>query len=262
MIYGKPITFSGRIKIDIANYSVLPATGKQNQIALMNAAQINDVFIQPSAPATPAEGDVWIKTGWSGNLYLQFDVAKVYLTTCRQYVSGAWTVIPEWYVYINAWTKARLYLIQSGTDVGVYPLSTRRWTHSSLDGLGGSGSTVNYTQGDSYATLQYVPSTSSNGAYGAGGICTQNFNAGQYSKICLDVYQAGRPGYLTVNEYDKSNLNTSPYAYSTISTGARRLEELAITQTDTPCCVFFGVQSYRNDGWTYGNSRIYNLYLE
>ena len=51
MIYGKPITFSsGRVKIDIANYAVLPASGKQNQIALVNNVSINNVYIQPAAP--------------------------------------------------------------------------------------------------------------------------------------------------------------------------------------------------------------------
>ena len=250
--------------INIANYAVLPATGVRNQIALINSNTINDVYIQPEEPESPAEGDVWIMAGWSGNVYLQFDVAKIYLTTCRQYVSGAWTVIPEWYVYTTAWTRARLYLVQNGAATGAQAISTRRWRVSGMDGLGGtgSGSVLSFTQGSSYATLSFQGSTSTNGTYGAGGIWTPDFNAGQYSKACIDLYLSGQKGYLVVNESDDTYAYTTPIAYADVATGSRRVFELSITQTDTPCCVFFGVQAVRYNGWSTATCRIYNLYLE
>ncbi len=257
-------TASGTASIDVANYSILPATGSQNQIALINDTAINDVYIQPEEPDAPAEGDVWIKTGWAGNVYLQFDIAKVYLTTCRQYVSSAWVIIPEWYVYTTAWTRARLYLIQDGTVTGAQSISTRRWRVSGMDGLGGtsSGSVLSFTQGSSYATLSFRGSTSTNGTYGAGGICTPNFNAGQYSKACIDLYLNDQPGYLVVNESDDTYAYTTTIAYSQVAAAARRVFELEISQTDTPCSVFFGVQATRYNGWTTATCRIYNLYLE
>lgn len=259
---GRTNVGGGSVRININNYTVLPVNGRQNDIALINNVAINNIYIQPTQP-TPSEGDVWVKSGWDGNVYLQYGIVKVPLTTCKQYVSGAWTVITEWYVFTTQWTRARLYLIQDGSDVGAYPLSVRRWSIYGLDGLGGSGSVVTYNQGSSYALVSYSPSTSTNGTYGAGGICTANFNAAQYSKICLDIYQNGRVGYLSVNASDSTYANTTGYAvFETISTGLRRLEEFTISQTDTPMCVFFGVQSYRNDGWITGTARIYNLYLE
>lgn len=253
------------LTIDIANYSVLPASGKKNQIALINSTTINDVYIQPTAPASPTAGDVWIKTGWAGNVYLQFDVVKIYLTTCWQYVSGAWTIIPQWYVYITAWTRARLYLIQNGVFTGAQTFSTRKWKQSS--GSSTPPGTTTLTQNSDNVYVYHKNATSTAGEYGSAGICTPNFNAGQYSRIYIDMTSRSSyqncERYLAIAAYSDSYVKLSPYAYkdlTTTTTEARGQYTVDITQTDEPCCLYFGMNVRNNGNITW--ARIYTLYLE
>ena len=251
--------------INIANYSVLPATGVRNQIALINDTAINDVYIQPKEPDSPSEGDVWIMAGWSGNVYLQFDVAKIYLTTCRQYVSGAWTVIPEWYVYTTAWTRARLYLIQNGVFTGAQTFTTRKWKQES--GSTTPSGTTQLTQNSDHVYITHTNTSTTTGEHASAGMCTPNFNAGQYSQIYIDMtsrssYQSCER-YLAIAKHSDSYVKFNPYAYKNLTTATTETREqytVDITQTDEPCCLYFGmnVRNNSNIAW----AKIYTLYLE
>lgn len=252
--------------IDIANYVALPASGQQNQIALINSNTIGDVYIQPEEPSSPAEGDVWIMTGWSGNVYLTFDVAKIYLTTCRQYVSGVWTVIPEWYVYTNTWTRARLYLIQNGVITGTQTFSARKWKRDS--GSSTPPGVLTFTQYDSYVYIYQKNDATSAGTYRSTGICTPNFNAGQYSTVYLNMtskcsYNSSNNRYVAIARYSDSYVSLNPIAYKVCSSSNSEVTgtySATITQTDDPCCVYIGmdIQNNGNIAWC----KIYNLYLE
>ena len=251
--------------IDIANYAILPASGQQNQIALINSTTIGNVYIQPKEPSTPSEGDIWILTGWDGNVYLTFDVVKIYLTTCRQYISGAWVIIPEWYVYINAWTRARLYLILNGVITGAQSFSTRKWKQSS--GSATPPGTTTFTQNSDNVYVYHKNDSTTAGEYASAGICTQNFNAGQYSKIVIDMTSkssyANCERYLAVAPHSDSYVKLNPAGYSdltTTTTETRAWYNAQITYTSTPCCVYFGMNVRNNGNSTW--ARIYTLYLE
>lgn len=253
------------VNIDVANYSVLPATGSENQIALINNTTINDVYLQPKEPTSPVEGDVWFMTGWEGNVYLQFGVIKIYLTTCRQYVSGAWTVITEWYVYTTSWTRARLYLIQNGQITGAQSFTSRKWKwHSSTSTPAG---TLTFEQRTDHVYLHHKNTSTTSGEMGGTGICTNNFNAGQYSQIYIDVSTASSyqncERYIVIASYNDSYIALNPFAYQDISTAtaeARTQHTVPITHTDDPCCVYYGM-NVRNSGNT-ATAKIYTLYLE
>lgn len=251
--------------IDVANYSLLPASGKLNQIALINNTVINDVYLQPSEPVSPSEGDVWIMTGWEGNVYVEISILKVYLTTCRQYISGAWTVIPEWYVYTNAWTRARLYLIQNGQITGAKSFASRKWKWHS--GSSTPAGTLTFEQRADHVYLHHKNTSTTSGEMGGTGICTDNFNAGQYSQIYIDVSTASSyqscERYIVIASYNDSYIALNPFAYKDISTAtaeARTQHTVPITHTDDPCCVYYGM-NVRNSGNT-ATAKIYTLYLE
>ena len=258
-------TASGALQINIANYSALPASGDTNDIALINDVAINNTYLQPEEPSSPSEGDVWIMTGWQGNVYLQLDIAKIYLTTCRQYVSGAWVVISEWYVYTTTWVRARLYLIQNGQMTGAQTLSVRKWKQTSGSTVP-SGSTT-FSQEEDYVYVYQKNTATSAGEYASVGLCTPNFNAGQYSEIYIDMSSSSSYSscerYLAVASYGSSYVKYHTYAYkdlTTATTEARIQSTVTITQTDDPCCVYFGM-NVRNNGNTTG-AKIYTLYLE
>lgn len=253
------------VNIDVANYSVLPATGSQNQIALINNNDINNVYLQPEEPSSPAEGDVWIMTGWKGNVYLEFDVVKVYLTTCRQYVSDVWTVIPEWYVYIASWTRARLYLIQNGRFTGAQAFATRKWKQSS--GSTTPGGTTSLTENSDNVEVYHENTSTSTGEHASAGICTQNFNAGQYSQIYVDLTSTSSYSncerYVAIARYSDSYVKFSPLAYQNLSTATSQTRTTAtvdITHTDDPCCIYMGMNVRNNHNTSH--MWIYTLYLE
>lgn len=262
---GDIVSSKGGATVDIANFAVLPATGIKNQIALINDVEINDVYIQSNEPSSPTEGDIWIMTGWDGNVYLEFDVAKVYLTTCRQYVSDTWVVIPEWYVYTTDWTRARLYLIQNGVITGAQAFAARKWKQTS--GSSVPSGTITFTQNADNVYVYQKNTATSAGEYASSGICTQNFNAGQYSQVYIDMASsssyASCERYIAIARYTDTYVRFSPLVYKEVTSATaltRTQTTVAITQTDDPCCVYIGM-NIRNNGNT-STMYIYTLYLE
>lgn len=245
------------------NYSVLPATGAKNDIAIINGSTVNNTYVCPTAPESPAEGDVWLRTGWSGRTYLQYGKILVYLTSCKQYVSGSWVVIPTWYVYISSWVRGRYYLIQDG--VAQVTFTTKKWKETS--GASTPGGTTSYTTGSGYVQVYHKNTSTNAGEYGCAGIISPQFNAGQYSEIYVSTRSTSsysscdrrvhvlRPG--------DSYVTQAPLAGGVLSTAnswTNKDVTYSITQTDDPCVVYFGM-NVRNNGNT-TTLQIYNCYLQ
>ena len=256
------------VRIKVKNYSILPVSGQNNDIALVNGVTVNNAYIQPQSPSSPLEGDVWIQTGWESNVYLQFESVRVYLTTCKQYTSGAWAVVPDWYVYIKptGWIRARLYIIKDGVPTGSPSISSRKWKQTTSSTVPSGSSSV--TQNTGYYSISHQNTASSGGEMASAGLCTPNFNAGQYSRVYVDMSSrssyANCERYVAIANYGDSAVQAStPYAYKVISTAqslTRTQTTVDITQTDNPCCVYLGMNVYYNNNTAAMN--VYQLYLE
>lgn len=79
--------------IAVSSELLLPATAKENTIAVITTTPITSYVFSSTAPTSPAEGMVWFVTGTASTV--GFNAVKknglwVYPTGCQQYVSGAW----------------------------------------------------------------------------------------------------------------------------------------------------------------------------
>ena len=76
-----------------ASAEALPATARENTIAVLTATAINGYIFSSTEPTEPAEGMVWIITGTSSAV--AFSASKknpvmIYPLSAKQYVGGAW----------------------------------------------------------------------------------------------------------------------------------------------------------------------------
>ena len=79
--------------IAVSSELLLPATAKENTIAVITTMPITSYVFDMTAPTSPVEGMVWFAIGTSS--FTSFNAIKknglwVYPTNCKQYVSGAW----------------------------------------------------------------------------------------------------------------------------------------------------------------------------
>lgn len=159
------------VNININSYVTIPLIGRVNDIALINTPEPRTTYIQATEPAVPIENDVWIKTGCTGSVYLKFRNSMVYLTSGLQYISGAWTLIKEWYVYLEdiGWKSNKFYIVNNGI-----------WSFGSLPS--------NWTQGEEDVHKTYKNDSSDNSSFS---YTTNHFNVGQYSYIHVDQTNKG-----------------------------------------------------------------------
>lgn len=111
--------------IAVASELLLPATAKENTIAVITTAAITSYVFSSTAPTSPAEGMVWFATSTASTV--GFNAIKknslwVYPTGCQQYVSGAWVSKTAKTYRDGAWQdwSTYLYLYNHGiinTDV-------------------------------------------------------------------------------------------------------------------------------------------------
>ena len=95
----------------------------------------------------------------------------VYLTSGLQYINGVWTLIKEWYVYLEdiGWKSNKFYIVNNG--VWSFRSLPSGWTQTSVDVQKKVG-----PLGDSAGSVSYT---------------TNHFNVGQYSYIHVDQKNSG-----------------------------------------------------------------------
>lgn len=172
----------GSARINIANYAILPASGRDNQIALINNTAINDVYLQSEIPTTPTQGDVWIVVSVTGTAYLQFDSMKISIASIRQYDNGVWTYVSPWYVWQSgSWITGRLTLIEDGAFTGEAGITftSKMWAKNGFTTVG----TATMTEEADCIQLDFYNTSSTAGSNGYAGICSSEFDVGQYSNI-------------------------------------------------------------------------------
>ena len=262
----------GSLRINISNYSVLPLTGQNNQIALINSTAINDVYCQPTVPDDPVQGDIWMVTTTAGNAYLHFNDITIYIASIRQYDNGAWSYVYAWYIWQNSnWVTGRLTLIENGafTGQGGVTFAGRLWEK---DGTAIPGY-VTLTEQSDCIQLQYnnTATTSSFGGYA--GICSSAFTVGQYSNIhCEARFQWNSTGAysnqradLMVNHYNAGHPEIDALVFynflsnPTVAIWHSFVTDTPISSSTEEFCIFIGIIG-RNNRVHY--IQVFNLYLE
>lgn len=210
------------INLNIKNYAILPASGSNNQIALINSTAINDVYYQSTVPDNPVQGDVWIVASVTGTAYLQYDSIKISIASIRQYDSGAWTYVSPWYVWQNgSWITGRLTLIEDGAFTGESGITftSKMWAKSTFTTAG----TATMTEEADCIQLDFYNTSSSAGSNGYAGICSSEFDVGQYSNIHFEGRfqwkfsgsDAKQGADLMVNNIGATNPNIDALVYYT-----------------------------------------------
>ena len=106
--------------IAVSSELLLPATAKENTIAVITDTAITAYVFSSTAPTSPAEGMVWFATGT--NSTVGFNAIKknglwVYPTGCQQYVSGAWVSRTAKTYQNGAWVDWTRWLYNNGDEV-------------------------------------------------------------------------------------------------------------------------------------------------
>ena len=106
--------------IAVSSELLLPATAKENTIAVITTAAITSYVFATTAPTSPTEGMVWFATGKASTV--GFNAIKrnglwVYPTGCQQYVSGAWVAKTAKTYMSGAWVDWTRWLYNNGDEV-------------------------------------------------------------------------------------------------------------------------------------------------
>ena len=105
--------------IAVSSELLLPATAKENTIAVITTAPITSYVFSSTAPTSPAEGMVWFATGTASTVgfnAIKKDSLWVYPTGCQQYVSGAWIAKTTKTYRDGAWVTWSRYLYNAGDE--------------------------------------------------------------------------------------------------------------------------------------------------
>nr|DAE37835.1 MAG TPA: hypothetical protein [Caudoviricetes sp.] len=97
--------------IAVSSELLLPATAKENTIAVITTTPITSYVFSSTAPTSPTEGMVWFATGTAstgGFNAIKRNGLWVYPTGCQQYVSGAWVSKTAKTYQSGKWTEWRL----------------------------------------------------------------------------------------------------------------------------------------------------------
>ena len=270
---GRTNVGGGSARINIANYAILPASGRDNQIALINSTEINDVYCQSTVPDNPVQGDIWIVVTTKGTAYLQFDAIKFFIASIRQYDNGAWTYISAWYVWQNNnWITGRLTLIENGAYTGQAGVTFegRQWAKSGRTTYG----TISLTQESDCIQLEYKNTKSTNDTNGYAGICSSTFSVGTYSNIHIEARfkwgaanSADQCADLMVNNYNATNPNTDALVFydfitnpSSSNTWYNYVKDIPVADSTAEFCVYVGIMGLYYNRLHY--IQVFNLYLE
>ena len=106
-----------RLKLAIyASVLALPATADDGAIAVVSATAIGSIAMDKAAPATAAEGDLWLNTAAVGSVAIVLSSKPLiygYPSAAMQYIGGAWVAVRA-YVYHSAWHELRTWLYEDG----------------------------------------------------------------------------------------------------------------------------------------------------
>lgn len=270
---GRTNVGGGSARINIANYAILPASGRDNQIALINSTEINDVYCQSTVPDNPVQGDIWIVVATTGKAYLQFDTIKFFITSIRQYDNGAWTYIGAWYVWQNNnWITGRLTLIENGQFTGQAGITfaSRMWAKSGRTIAG----YATVTQEATCVQLDYYNTKSTSDTNGYGGMCSSTFDAGTYSIIHIESRSkwdgsndSAQRIDIMISQYNATNPDTSAIVYYTLKSNPTSANQwydanvdIPITYTPGEFCLYLGALTLYYNRHHY--TEVFNLYLE
>lgn len=64
---GRTNVGGGKVEVKVKNATVLPASGRQNDIVVINADTVTETMLSNDEPASPVEGMVWLKCGGKSN---------------------------------------------------------------------------------------------------------------------------------------------------------------------------------------------------
>ena len=230
--------------IAVSSAEALPAKKKEGTIAVVTNVKIGNVLIQNETPAQPEAGDVWVNTGASSSVHLPFGNATLYPVGVKQYINGAWEMVPAYVFTSEGWKSLEKYLLQSGnqfTDVtGGWIARTQYGGVAVIDATGlhaAEGTevsdynrvafrTANVIDLSGYRTLRanFTAATASHisSAYVCVGLTANAFAAGNVQDYSDIEYPGGfMSGYAIsydVNgstitlDYDISAINSSQYA--------------------------------------------------
>lgn len=127
--------------------TALPATAGEGALAVVTAVATGHVTLDAAQPATPAEGDLWLKLGYHGRAALPLcedPLVNAYPYTAAQYVSGVWTFVRA-FVFHGGWLELRAWLYDAGDH---HPENGGAWA---LDYIEGSYGSVTFASG--YITM-------------------------------------------------------------------------------------------------------------
>ena len=120
-----------------ASVDAMPASTKENTLAIITAAEMNGYAFDAVPPESPADGVVWIGTDTSGDVTfnaLKKNGLQIYPNLCKQYVSGGWVRLEayifqngEWVQFSVAWDGT---LYDNGNQ---YEDITGGWLNSTND---------------------------------------------------------------------------------------------------------------------------------
>lgn len=121
------------------NYKVVggttqPSNPKENWIWVNTEAEITSHVFSATEPANPAEGMVWFNVGTFSAApinVLKKNVAMLYPTGCKQYVSGAWVNKTAKTYQNGAWVDWTLILYENGNQ---YTSVTGGWAVNNASG--------------------------------------------------------------------------------------------------------------------------------
>ena len=270
---GRTNVGGGSARINISNYAILPASGHDNQIALINSTAINDVYCQSTVPDNPVQGDIWIVIATNGTAYLQFNAIKFYIASIRQYNNGAWGYIGSWYVWQNGnWITGRLSLIDNGAYTGQAGITfeSRMWAKSGYTIVG----TASISQETDCIKLTYKNTKSTSDTNGYGGICSSVFDVGAYANLHLEARfewtatnSTAQCAEIMVNNYNATNPNQNALVFNSLVTSPSssnywyyRDVDIPITSSTGDYCIYLGCMCLYYNRYAY--AEIFNLYLE
>jgi hypothetical protein len=260
---GRTNVGGGFANIKAKNYTILPATGRQNDIAVLNAAPITDTVISITEPQTPIEGMVWIQCAFGGTCYLNIGNIKIYLTSAKQRVSDAWVILTDWYCYNNdQWVRGRVYLVREGSLVTEdsmveYTLKLNSDTSTALTVTSNTRDPLYYA----------IKNTNSSGHNGLRGFRSAAGAWGMYSRLVVELSTSSSAlsskTYLTIIPTSSTFVTENPVVNNNFggSPTTRVTHTIEIpTPYSEPCYVYLGMTCAYNGNIK--NFTIFNVYLE
>lgn len=106
----------GGLNFKVKAYTELPASGSENEIAVITTTPISGYVMQGEQPAG-TDGLVWIETSGVSETPIWVDkkhTVRIYPVVARQYVDGAWISVPAECYQNGEWSSFFKFLYKNG----------------------------------------------------------------------------------------------------------------------------------------------------